>query len=277
MGTTSQTFDRRERASTPALPEAVPERHPALVRVTHWLTTLAFFALLISGAEIALSHPRFYWGETGNVNVRPWLNLHLPSSRDTVPTGYGYVLPDANGWSRYLHFQAAWLVVAVGFLYVVWGLFNGHFRRNVCPEAKNISVTSLGSSIVRHLRFERPARTGGVVVQRASAVKLSARDLRAVSPDDLDRVGNVVGFRCGLSLGGSNLGRAADGALDSLHGHRIARAFSAGPHRHDLCCWVRKADAGHDCWQPNQCRDSRLGCPSSAARPGCHSGRGVNL
>jgi hypothetical protein len=28
-----------------------------------------------------------------------------------VPTGYGYVLPDQNGWSRYRHFQAAWVLV----------------------------------------------------------------------------------------------------------------------------------------------------------------------
>jgi tetratricopeptide (TPR) repeat protein len=32
---------------------------------------------LVSGGEIVLPHPRLYWGETGNVNMRPWLNLHL--------------------------------------------------------------------------------------------------------------------------------------------------------------------------------------------------------
>jgi thiosulfate reductase cytochrome b subunit len=156
MGTTSQTIDGRAGESISDRPEAGAQRHSAMVRITHWLTTLAFFALLISGGEIVLSHPRFYWGETGNVNMRPWLNLHLPSSRDTVPTGYGYVLPDENGWSRYLHFQAAWLAVATGLLYVVWGLFKGHFRRNVFPDGGDISFKSLGSSFIRHLRFERP-------------------------------------------------------------------------------------------------------------------------
>ena len=34
--------------------------------------------------------------------------MPIPASRDTVPTGYNYVMPDQNGWSRYLHFQAAW-------------------------------------------------------------------------------------------------------------------------------------------------------------------------
>jgi thiosulfate reductase cytochrome b subunit len=155
-----------DRESVPGSSAPVPartaaaerKRHSAWVRVTHWLITIAFFALLITGGEIVLSHPRFYWGETGNVNTRPWLNLHLPSSRGIVPTGYGYVLPDQNGWSRYLHFQAAWLAVATGLLYVVWGLFNGHFRRNVFPSSSDISLKQLGASVVQHLRFERPGK-----------------------------------------------------------------------------------------------------------------------
>jgi thiosulfate reductase cytochrome b subunit len=140
-----------------AVRAALPrKRHSILVRVTHWIATLAFLALLLSGGEIVLSHPRFYWGETGNVNMRPWLNLHLPSSRDMVPTGYGYTLPDENGWSRYLHFEAAWVAVGTGLLYVVWGIFRGHFRRNLIPL--EFSFKEIGESLVRHLRFERPGK-----------------------------------------------------------------------------------------------------------------------
>ncbi len=133
------------------------KRHPALVRATHWIMVVAFCALLVSGGEIILSHPRFYWGETGNVNMRPWLNLHLPSSRASVPTGYGYVLPDQNGWSRYLHFEAAWLLVGTGLLYVLWGIFTGHFRRGVVPQAQDLSPKSLAASVVRHTKFARPS------------------------------------------------------------------------------------------------------------------------
>ena len=36
-------------------------RHSALVRVTHWVTTVCFFALLVTGIEILILYPRFYW------------------------------------------------------------------------------------------------------------------------------------------------------------------------------------------------------------------------
>jgi thiosulfate reductase cytochrome b subunit len=132
-------------------------RHSFLVRFTHWLMTLSFLALLVSGLEIVLSHPRFYWGETGNIHTTPLFKIPVPSSRDTVPTGYGYVLPDQNGWSRYLHFQSAWVLVLTGFLYLAAGLFSGHFRRNLLPGRADLSAKQLAISIVQHLRFARPS------------------------------------------------------------------------------------------------------------------------
>src|SRR6266568_9394765 len=94
-------------ATGSAVPPTVISRHSAVVRVTHWITTLCFLALLVSGVEILISHPRFYWGEAGNVLTPPLFQLPIPASRALVPTGYGYVLPDQNGWSRSLHFQSA--------------------------------------------------------------------------------------------------------------------------------------------------------------------------
>jgi thiosulfate reductase cytochrome b subunit len=131
-------------------------RHPAFVRVTHWLSALAFLALLVSGLEIVLSHPRFYWGETGNVNTGTLFKIPVPSSRALVPTGYGYVLPDQNGWSRALHFQSAWLILIVGLVYFGLGMANGHFRRTLLPARSDLSLRSLGSSVADHLRFKRP-------------------------------------------------------------------------------------------------------------------------
>ncbi len=139
--------------------EAAPPRHSALVRITHWITTLCFFALLVSGAEIVISHPRFYWGEVGNNLTQPLFRLHIPASRNLVPTGYGYVLPDQNGWSRYLHFQSAWVLVFTGLLYILFSLLNGHLRKDLLPHAADLSWRSFSASIVSHLRFRRPSES----------------------------------------------------------------------------------------------------------------------
>jgi thiosulfate reductase cytochrome b subunit len=135
----------------------VTSRHSVLVRVTHWITTLCFLALLVSGGEIVISHPRFYWGETGNVLTTPLFKLPIPSSRALVPTGYGYVLPDQNGWSRYLHFQAAWVVVLTGLLYIISALFTGHLRKNLLPGKADLSLKAFSTAIANHLRFKRPS------------------------------------------------------------------------------------------------------------------------
>jgi len=136
--------------------EIYRKRHGLMVRVTHWVATIAFLALLVTGLEIVVSHPRFYWGEVGNVNTKPLFSIPIPSSRAMVPTGYGYVLPDQNGWSRYLHFQSAWLLVLTGLPYMIVGFFGGHFRRNLLLSFTEISPKRLAASFREHLRFKRP-------------------------------------------------------------------------------------------------------------------------
>jgi thiosulfate reductase cytochrome b subunit len=144
-------------STSTVLATTVRPRHSAVVRATHWITTLCFLALLVSGVEILISHPRFYWGEAGNVLTPPLFKLPIPASRATVPTGYGYVLPDQNGWSRYLHFQSAWVVVLTGLLYIAVAGFQGHIRQNLFPARGDLSWRGLSTVIARHLGF-RPAR-----------------------------------------------------------------------------------------------------------------------
>jgi thiosulfate reductase cytochrome b subunit len=140
-----------------ALPTAkATARHSALVRITHWITTLCFFALLISGLEIVVSHPRFYWGETGNDLTTPLFKIPIPASRGHVPTGYSYTMPDQNGWSRYLHFQAAWLFVLTGLLYTISLFFSGHLRKDLLPHGKDLSWRAFSKQCGDHLRFKRP-------------------------------------------------------------------------------------------------------------------------
>jgi len=119
-------------------------RHPAVIRITHWINALSFIALLVSGIAILLSHPRLYWGETGNVATPSLIDLPLP-----------FVLANQNGWARYLHFQAAWLAVLNGLVYVLSGLLTRHFRKSLLPEWGEISWRSVVQSIVNHARIRR--------------------------------------------------------------------------------------------------------------------------
>src|SRR6516225_5964450 len=146
-------------SAVPAPTVNANSRHSALVRLTHWITTLCFIALLVSGIEILISHPRFYWGETGNVLTQPLFRIPIPSSRALVPTSYGYVLPDQNGWSRYLHFQAAWALVLTGLLYAIFSLVSGHLRKNLLPGKCDLSWRVLSREIAKHLRFKRPSKS----------------------------------------------------------------------------------------------------------------------
>jgi len=134
---------------------APAHRHSGLVRVTHWITTFCFLALVLSGVEILISHPRFYWGETGTVMDTPLFQLPIPSSRKLVQTGYGYVLPDQNGWSRALHFEAAWIAVLTGLLYVASGLVTGHFRKNLLPGKADLSWRHLWTAFTKLFHLQR--------------------------------------------------------------------------------------------------------------------------
>lgn len=124
--------------------EAAP-RHSALVRITHWINSLSFVGLLISGIGILLAHPRFYWGETGGIGTPSLFDLPLP-----------FMLGGPSGWGRYLHFQSAWLCVLNGIVYVASGVGGRHFGINLMPARRDLAWTSLRRSIVSHLRFQRP-------------------------------------------------------------------------------------------------------------------------
>jgi thiosulfate reductase cytochrome b subunit len=95
-----------------------PSRHSAIVRITHWINTLAFLGLVVSGIAIILAHPRFYWGEAGAIGAPSLFDLPLP-----------FVLVGQTGWGRYLHFLSAWIFVLNGLLYVVSGVAARHFRK----------------------------------------------------------------------------------------------------------------------------------------------------
>jgi thiosulfate reductase cytochrome b subunit len=121
-------------------------RFSVLVRITHWLNTTSFIALVVSGFGILLAHPRFYWGETGGLGTPSIFDLPLP-----------FMIGGPSGWGRYMHFQAAWLCVLTGLLYAISGLVSQHFQRNLLPAKGQLSWNALRRELWNHLRFNRPA------------------------------------------------------------------------------------------------------------------------
>jgi thiosulfate reductase cytochrome b subunit len=120
-------------------------RFSAVVRVTHWLTTLSFLGLLVSGFAILIAHPRLYWGETGALGGPYVLAFPLP-----------YMKGGPSGWGRLLHFLSAWVCILTGILYVVSGIFTRHFRTHLLPAKAALSWRSIGRVISRHVHLKRP-------------------------------------------------------------------------------------------------------------------------
>jgi len=88
--------------------------------------------------------------------MTPLFKIPIPSSRSTVPTGYNYVLPDQNGWSRYLHFEAAWALLLTGLVYFLHGLWTRHFRKNLFPAPDDRTWAAFRRVIRKHLRLAPP-------------------------------------------------------------------------------------------------------------------------
>ncbi len=82
-----------------------PPRHTALVRLTHWISAISFFALIESGIAILKAQPALFWGETGFFGDPSLVNLPLLQNERLSGTG------------RSLHFFAAWIWVMTGGIY----------------------------------------------------------------------------------------------------------------------------------------------------------------
>jgi thiosulfate reductase cytochrome b subunit len=119
-------------------------RHSAVVRITHWLTTLAFGGLLVSGIAILLAHPRLYWGETGAVGGPSLLDLPLP-----------FLLTGQSGWGRSLHFLSAWVCILTGLVYAVAGVVTTHFRTHLLPAKAELTWDAVARAIREDLARTR--------------------------------------------------------------------------------------------------------------------------
>ena len=151
--------------------------HTRWVRISHWIVSVSFLTLAFTGIVILMAHPRLYWGEAGN-NLTPAL-IELPISRNHRHGGWEKSVPfsqdaaspvsairtydifNKNGWGRSLHFLAAWFLVVPSAIYLLSGIFTGHFRRHLVPRAGELTPRLIAQDLKSHLRLQIRSATGG--------------------------------------------------------------------------------------------------------------------
>lgn len=156
-----------------------PARHSLTVRITHWLNVLILLVLLGSGLQIFNAHPALYWGADSTFSD-PWVSMTARRDGDQLrgvtkigdlkfaTTG---VLGASDGqargfpaWAtlpsyrsladgRRWHFFFAWLFVFNGVVYLAWGLFSGHFRRDLAPRRQELAPSNLWDEVKAHTRL----------------------------------------------------------------------------------------------------------------------------
>ena len=161
-------------------------RHPAVVRITHWVNLASLVILLLSGLQILCSHPALYWGETARFAepfaaiVSEMGNDGEPRGRLTAPgvnldtTGLLGASKSADGlmtsravphWltlpaeldlgaGRRWHFFFAWLFVLNGALYLATGLISRRLQREMVPSREDLA--HLPQAIADHARLRFP-------------------------------------------------------------------------------------------------------------------------
>jgi thiosulfate reductase cytochrome b subunit len=151
--------------------------HKRWVKLSHWIVTLSFLTLVFTGSVILMAHPRLYWGEVGN-DLTPAL-IELPISRNHQHGGWEkrvaffedeaspvsasrtFDIFNKNGWGRSLHFLAAWCLVTIGMVYLLAGVFTGHFRRHILPRPAELTPNLIWRDVRDHVRLRIRTATGG--------------------------------------------------------------------------------------------------------------------
>lgn len=161
-------------------------RHPAVIRVTHWINALCLALLLMSGLQIFNAYPALDWGNVSTFD-RSLLSIESIDVDTDHPKGVtrilGAALPttgvlglsfDESGaaqqrafpsWltlpgeqdlatGRRWHFFFAWVFVLNGALYLLYGLVSGHLRFRIIPSRDQIR--DVWGSVREHLTLHFP-------------------------------------------------------------------------------------------------------------------------
>jgi thiosulfate reductase cytochrome b subunit len=164
--------------------QRVIKRHSLVVRLTHWVNALCLTMLLMSGLQIFNARPQLDFGnktdfdhppasisaievdgaQRGVVRIGGYrldtTGLLGLSNVDGEPTERAFpawaTLPSYQdlGTGRSIHFVFAWLFIANGLIYLIWGYVTGHFLRDFVPS--QYQWRHIGRSILEHARLRFP-------------------------------------------------------------------------------------------------------------------------
>jgi Ni/Fe-hydrogenase b-type cytochrome subunit len=123
-------------------------RHRLSTRIWHWVNATVMTVMFMSGLMIFNAHPRLYWGHYGASFDAAWLELPRFPGWATIPTDYSLAL------GRIWHFGFAF-IFAFGFLtYLLWSLFNGHWRKDVALSRAEVAPSHLWADVKKHARLD---------------------------------------------------------------------------------------------------------------------------
>jgi thiosulfate reductase cytochrome b subunit len=158
-----------------------------VTRLTHWLNVLCLSFLLMSGLQIFNAYPRLHWGQYG-ADADPAFITIVADERNGEPHGFLTIgdvsvlttgvlgLSKVDGeWTprafpswltlpsyqdlaagRRWHFFFAWFFVINGFVYLVYNLLSGHFRRDLALKRHELAPRHLWREIIDHARLRFP-------------------------------------------------------------------------------------------------------------------------
>jgi thiosulfate reductase cytochrome b subunit len=98
--------------------------HPLVVRLTHWINVLAVLIMITSGWQIYNASPLFRFSFPDGITLGGWL-------------------AGALQW----HFAGMWLFVLNGLVYLLYGIFSGHFRRKLLPISPRAVLHDIGQAL----------------------------------------------------------------------------------------------------------------------------------
>ena len=164
-------------------------RHSVVVRLTHWINALCLLLLLMSGLRLFNYHPALYWGDDGHRGMPSVFSINsfedietdepvgvtiiaghnfittgvlgVSYDDDGMPIGEAFpnwiTLPGGPGLglARDWHFALAWAFVLNGAAYLLFGLFSGHFRRDLVPARAEIRPRHILRDIWNHMLLRR--------------------------------------------------------------------------------------------------------------------------